>query len=298
MFQQRIYFFMSVVEEGSFSSAAKKHYLSQSAISQQMGKLEEETGFKIFDRSSYRPKLTEAGKYYYEQCRTLVEKYQTIAQKAKKIAESERETIKIGITGPFENRHVPAIVSKYREKFPQCRIDVKICSFKKGVDMLEAGTLDLAFGITNEFINHNDIEVVTILHHKICAVCSLQHPFAKRDGISGKELGNENIIALSPTLGSSFYHDFLAAFEQDGIRPRIVKEVNDLEEAFLSVKLNEGIAILSKEVVSEQDNLHCVPIYDSHHHADFCVGYRKNNDKNLKPLVETVLSYFRETFAV
>lgn len=85
MFQQRIYFFMSVVEEGSFSSAAKKHYLSQSAISQQMGKLEEETGFKIFDRSSYRPKLTEAGKYYYEQCRTLVENTRQLHRKRKKL---------------------------------------------------------------------------------------------------------------------------------------------------------------------------------------------------------------------
>ena len=44
MLKKSFYFFMSVVETGSFSQAAKKHYLSQAAISQQISKLEEEVG--------------------------------------------------------------------------------------------------------------------------------------------------------------------------------------------------------------------------------------------------------------
>ena len=46
MFKQYIYYFISVVEQGNFSAAAKKHYLSQSAISQQITKLEHELGCK------------------------------------------------------------------------------------------------------------------------------------------------------------------------------------------------------------------------------------------------------------
>lgn len=45
MFKQVIYYFIAVVEEGSFSKAAKKYYLSQSAISQQITKLENDLGF-------------------------------------------------------------------------------------------------------------------------------------------------------------------------------------------------------------------------------------------------------------
>lgn len=50
MFKQVIYYFMAVVEEGSFSKAAKKYYLSQSAISQQITKLEKDLGFSLFNR--------------------------------------------------------------------------------------------------------------------------------------------------------------------------------------------------------------------------------------------------------
>ena len=51
MLKKSFYFFMSVVETGSFSQAAKKHYLSQAAISQQISKLEEEVGVRLFDES-------------------------------------------------------------------------------------------------------------------------------------------------------------------------------------------------------------------------------------------------------
>lgn len=53
MFKQVIYYFMAVVEEGSFSKAAKKYYLSQSAISQQITKLEKDLGFSLFNRKTY-----------------------------------------------------------------------------------------------------------------------------------------------------------------------------------------------------------------------------------------------------
>ena len=52
MFKQVIYYFMAVVEEGSFSKAAKKYYLSQSAISQQITKLEKDLGFSLFNRKT------------------------------------------------------------------------------------------------------------------------------------------------------------------------------------------------------------------------------------------------------
>ena len=64
MFKQVIYYFMAVVEEGSFSKAAKKYYLSQSAISQQITKLEKDLGFSLFNRKTYCPTLTKEGKRY------------------------------------------------------------------------------------------------------------------------------------------------------------------------------------------------------------------------------------------
>ena len=75
MFKQVIYYFMAVVEEGSFSKAAKKYYLSQSAISQQITKLEKDLGFSLFNRKTYCPTLTKEGKRYYDLAKRLIDDY-------------------------------------------------------------------------------------------------------------------------------------------------------------------------------------------------------------------------------
>ena len=67
MFDRKIRIFMAVVEEGSFSAAGKKLFMSQSAVSQQMTHLEKELGLVLFDRESYRPKLTKECQFYYRE---------------------------------------------------------------------------------------------------------------------------------------------------------------------------------------------------------------------------------------
>ena len=71
MLERKIQYFIDGVQEGSFSSAAKKYLLSQSAISQQITQLENEIGVILFDRSGYKPKLTNQGKVFYEGCLKL-----------------------------------------------------------------------------------------------------------------------------------------------------------------------------------------------------------------------------------
>ena len=110
MLKKSFYFFMSVVETGSFSQAAKKHYLSQAAISQQISKLEEEVGVRLFDRSKYRPELTEAGKYYYQKIKQLSEEYEKIEKQTRYIQKKNSQKIVVGITGPFENKYLPRIL--------------------------------------------------------------------------------------------------------------------------------------------------------------------------------------------
>lgn len=72
MLDKKIEFFIATVETGSFSGAARKLMLSQSAVSQQINLLEEELAVKLFDRSNYRPRLTRAGEFYFKNVRNLL----------------------------------------------------------------------------------------------------------------------------------------------------------------------------------------------------------------------------------
>ncbi len=89
MFRQMFYF-TAVVECGSFTGAAERCYISQSAISQQIRTLETELGVKLLRRENRRVSLTAAGEYFYRCSRRILDETEFL----------RRETCRIGQEGP------------------------------------------------------------------------------------------------------------------------------------------------------------------------------------------------------
>jgi DNA-binding transcriptional LysR family regulator len=293
MLNRKILFFISVVESGSFSSAAKQFYLSQSAISQQIMQLETELGCHLFNRSGYRPVLTEAGTYYYSECKKLVEHYDQVLINLSKLDDDKQKILKIGITGPMEKKDLPQIMTKFKNKFGDVHIDIKKINFESGSKQLLNGSLDVAFGIANDFKDKEEICSITLLKHKVCVICSKDHPWANRTSVDGREIALQPIVSFSRNMGSNFYFDFIQSFKKDGVSPHIVKEVEGLEELLLAVRFNQGIALTSREVVTNEDEVCQLDIDNTHHHAEFCIGYRKNNKSNyLNGFIEETKAFY------
>ncbi|MGD9473793.1 MAG: LysR family transcriptional regulator, partial [Eubacteriaceae bacterium] len=79
---RKLEYFIAAVECGSFTKAAQQCFISQTAMSQQIAAMEQELDLLLFDRSSYRPTLTQSGKAFYESSKTLVEIYEKGLEKA------------------------------------------------------------------------------------------------------------------------------------------------------------------------------------------------------------------------
>lgn len=73
----------------------------------------------------------------------------------------------------------------------------------------------------------------------------------------------------------------------------IIREVDELEELLLAVRLNQGIALTSREVVNDEDEVCLLDIKNTHDHANYCLGYLKNNNKHfLKAFIDDTFNYF------
>ncbi|MFV0394252.1 MAG: LysR family transcriptional regulator [Coprobacillaceae bacterium] len=294
MFNKQIKFFIMTVEEGSFSAAGRKLLLSQSAISQQISLLEEELGVSLFNRQGYRPILTKAGEAYYQGCKEIINNYQALEEKIQMLT-SNHEILKIGITGPLESTHVPYIVKTFKEKFKDIEVNFIKSTFHNCIDLLQKQEIDIAFGIENDFKNKKNLQYHLLLKHQVCIICSYAHRFANKKVVDIKETIKEPIISFSKTFGKGFYNDFMNSFKKDGITPKIVKEVDSLDEMILSVKLDEGIAFTSKEVVREED-VAIIDINNSHHQAYYAVGYHIENKKSyVLPFIDITIKYFNKT---
>lgn len=287
MFKQSIFYFISVVEEGGFSGAGKKHYLSQSAISQQMTKLENELGFRLFDRHAYRPTLTNEGKAYYQICKKLVEEYQVALNQI-------HNTIVVGITGPFEKKHIPQIMKKFKSKH-NVEFDVRVLSFQECVQGLKNRELDVGFGLINDFEHEKELKSFRILKSHVCIVTALDHHLSQKEFVTIQDIQNEPIVVLSKKIGTYYYDDFMRAFELDGVKPQIIKEVDNLNEYIVAIQLGEGIGLSAKEVISDNDEVATVLLKNTHHCAYYAVGYHQDNlRKDVLEFVRDINNYFED----
>lgn len=130
IFDKKIIYFISVVEEGSFSAAAKKHFVSQANLSKQIAQLENDIGVELFNRNGYRPVLTDAGKYLYDKLTTIKEKEDELLDGLKKYGSVG---VKAGFTGLFENRELIDGIRKYQDDHPGYEIDmIPVDDFGRG----------------------------------------------------------------------------------------------------------------------------------------------------------------------
>ena len=70
--------------------------------------------------------------------------------------------------------------------------------------------------------------------------------------------------------------------------------LDDLNEYVMAISLGEGIGLSATEVISENDQVAVIPLKESHHHADYAVGYRQDNEKKaIQQFMKYVEDYFR-----
>lgn len=294
MFNQAIYYFISVVEEGSFSAAAKKHYLSQSAISQQITKLESDLGFLLLDRHHYRPRLTDEGKQFYKLCQNIINLYENGTRQIHEEVMKNQTTIIIGMTGPFEKKHLPLIIKEFK-KTHDISIDIRVLNFQECIYNLKNREIDIGFGLVNDFEHIQEFISYNIYKSHVCIVTPLDHPLSQQRVVSIDDIKDEPIIILSKKLGTHYYEDYMKAFELDGIVPHIIKEVDNLNEFLLAIELGEGIGLSAIEVINENDQVSTTLLKNTHHQAYYAVGFHRDNQKLIvNQFIEAVIQYFKD----
>ncbi len=289
MINHKVKYFLTVIEEGSFSAAARKLYLSQPALSKQISALENELNIELLDRTGYRPVLTKAGKIYYEKVKVLQEQYEELLHS---IHEQFQQNIKIAFTGSFENRGVLQAIHSIEKEFLNANLSFFKCGFDDSLKRLLDKEVDVSFGIESTFKNNPAVNYHILYHYDMCVICSFDHPLAKESNIDIGKIKKEKMILLSKKFGKSFYKDFMEACRLDGFKPCTIKEVDTIDELTFEVSIGNGIAIVSKDVVRYTE-VKAIELVNSHHANNYVIAYLKNNEnEGIHNFVNKVKRYF------
>lgn len=293
MFDSKIMLFMEVVKYGSFSAAAKKLYISQSAVSQAITKLESELSLQLFNRNHYRPKLTPAGVYFYDSINKYMKDFEIVLNNAKCLS-NEIEQITVGFVSDFEKTQLTKIIKSFEANY-HVRIKLKRCVPLDPIAFLLEKKVDIALGMDVDFDKVDDVIHVPIYDCHSCIVASKNSSLAKHDYVLTNDIKEEPVILLRDTINQKTSIAMMNSIQHDGYEPNIVKVCDDTDDYFLSIAFGEGIGYTVEEFVREQYNVASIPLINSHHHVIIGMAYLKD-DTNLyvKKLANIIKQVFDE----
>ena len=138
--------FVETVDTGSFASAARRLRRSRSRISKQVAELEEQTGVRLFDRTTRRVSLTEGGQLYLERCRRVLDELDAAESALDRMRVEPRGRLRVSAPLSFGVLHLAPFLPAFLQQFPQIRLDLSLND--RHVDLIEEG-FDLAIRIGN-----------------------------------------------------------------------------------------------------------------------------------------------------
>ena len=277
--------FFEACNEKSFTKAAKKLYISQSAVSIQIKKLEHTLGLQLIERNSKNFKLTFAGKELFKMSQDVFERISRMENEMKKILQYKKGKISIGATHNIGEPILPRIMIEFRKKFPEIEFDLYIKNKESLVKHLKEGTVDIAL-MEEYFIEDKEIKVIETDEYPFVVVTSVD--------VESYEDLKEVPLLKRDTLLTTKYLDFVENIIGFNLENRIA--VNGSIETLKNLlKQGLGIAILPYYSVYEEVEkgiLKTIHSFEKSEDRFQIVLIRENEDKEgISKFVEFLKNY-------
>lgn len=273
-------YFISAAELSSFTKAAKKHFVAQTAISQQMAKLESRLQVKLFEREKNRVELTDAGRVFYEDVKDILNKFEMAASKVKKYAEENKKIITVGYKERYELQLLTKVIHEFQIQNPQTEFVIKEGIGTELIEEVKHGLCDIFANISCTFSEEDkeQLEQYTIYSGSMMLAVSTEHPLAHREYVDARELEGERFIILNVDNLNRGMQDMFEHAQMDGYEVREMEYASNIGAQMLLVELNRGVAFIQDLMVNlQEDRIRFLDIHNSAHKYHVDVVWNRNN---------------------
>jgi DNA-binding transcriptional LysR family regulator len=242
-------YFVAVAEELHFGRAAERLCIAQPPLSMQIRQLEDELGFRLFDRTNRSVALTPAGTLLLEEVRHNLRSLQEAVLAARRVAKGETGWLGVGFVGSATYELLPRILRTFRAEYPGVELVLRELVSSKQATALRDGRIHI--GLARPPIAVSGIESEILLMEPLVAVLSSAHPLAGRKRLELRDLAEEDFV-LFPRIPKPSYADFvIEACERTGFRPNVSQEAAEMHTAIGLVAAGLGVSLVPVSVRSE-----------------------------------------------
>jgi LysR family hydrogen peroxide-inducible transcriptional activator len=284
-------YFCAVADTGSFSRGAEQSHVSQPSLSQQIRKLEDELGARLFDRLGRAVRLTEVGKTLLPRARAVLRELEAARGDVAGHKDSVGGSLRLGVIPTVAPYILPAQLISIARKFPQADISVVEEITPALLERLRAGNIDIA--ILALPIRGHEFESASFLTERLFAAIPKQHRLAKRSSLLLKELRSEPFLLLRD--GHCFRDTAIAACDRARLHPQIAFESGQFSSLISMVGARMGVSIVPEMAIERGAPCHFIHIADDQ--AFRTIGSVYLRGRSLSRLHSSFLSLLRSSFA-
>ena len=234
--------FHLVASELHFGRAARRAGASPSALSQEIKRLEDVLGVKLFERNRIHVSLTAAGEVFRERTKNLIGQCEAAAQAAREAGRAENLILSVGFTELALSTRMSEILRQVKEQHRA--VDIRMLEGRSTA--LQAALVD--GGVHLAFLAmpvvEPPLEAIVIGNVPLYASVPEGHRLAHRDVIEFNDLEGEPLILFGKEDGAPMSHVLIDALRAAGIEPNIARYANSRSAAVMLTAAGAGIGFL------------------------------------------------------
>jgi DNA-binding transcriptional LysR family regulator len=284
--------FVAVAEEGSFTRAADRLHVVQSAVSAGVRNLEKELGTRLFDRSTHTVKLTDSGRALLPEARATLAAAQTARDAVDEARGGLRGTVVLGTMQAQGMRAIDlaGVLAAFRDEHPGVEVKLRHSdggSREMARDVIE-GRMDLAF-LALPGDGPPGLELIPLASEPIMLAVPTGHPLARSADIELSALCDETLVDLAAGWGIRIAVD--RSFAAAGVTRTITYEVNDGATMVEFIRNGLAIGMLPESLVETTDAIAFVPIreHPPHFKTTIAIPATRRLSAATRAMLETIM---------
>jgi len=280
-------YFCAVAQTGSFTKAAAREGVAQPSLSQQISRLEDSVGSKLFDRLGRGIKLTEFGRALLPQALEILRQVNE--------ARSSLESLRSGIGGRLRIGCIPTItpyflaprLRDFASRFPEVDIRLTEEITPSLVQMLQSGELDIA--IVSPPVHNPDVICSDLFREPVLVAMSQDHRLAAEEQIRLPELVGERLLLLRG--GHCFRDNALTICKRASATFEATFETNQFSSILPLVAAGFGVSLVPQMAIGDNTGCRFIPL---DREAFRRIGYMRNRQHGAGAAQKAFIGWLRE----
>ncbi|WP_170210458.1 LysR family transcriptional regulator [Saccharopolyspora antimicrobica] len=254
---RQLAYVVAVAETGSFTRAAQRCFVVQSALSEQVARLESELGVRLFERTSRRVQITPAGEGFLGPAREALAAAERARSEAVARSSEIRGSLVIGSIAPLTAVNLPDLLAAYRERHPAVRVTLRSSLVRDQLQQVRERTCDIAFvdigtgelprGFSGRVLKNDDL--VAIVPHG--------HRLAGSAVVTPAQLAEEDMVDMPLRSGIRGHND--AAFAAAGVTRTVAFEADTTAMLEQLVARGLGLGVVFAAVAARMSTVDSIP---------------------------------------